>query len=219
MKTIDGLSYDDRGLVTAVAQDARTGEVLMLAWMNAEAVARTIETGFAHFWSRSRRSLWRKGETSGNELHIEEIRVDCDGDALLLRVIPRGPACHTGETSCFHRRLADSPPAVGAEEDARFGAIGILGELTDVIRERRDVPIDGSYTTRLFAGGIERIAKKVGEEAFETCLAAVSQSDERLAEEAADLLYHLLVLLEARGLSLDVACRALAARRRRSKSS
>lgn len=212
MTWIDQLSFDARGLVAGIVQDAKTAEVLMLAWMNREAVKMTVETGTAHFWSRSRNALWKKGETSGNELHVEEIRVDCDGDALLLRVKPLGPACHTGKTSCFFQE----PDASGNLAEATPRAcerLGILADLGDVIRARRNAPEDSSYTARLLAGGVERIAKKVGEEAFETVLAAATQSDERLAEEAADLLYHLLVLLEARDLSLQDACAVLSARR------
>jgi len=211
--TIDDLTYDERGLLPALAQDAQTGEVLMLAWMNREALDRTIETGFAHFWSRSRDALWRKGETSGNTLHVEEIRLDCDADVLLLRVIADGPACHTGERSCFFRVLSSSGEVEPAEKPA-VAALGILAELSSVIRGRRDAETDSSYTARLLAGGPERIAKKLGEEAFETALAALNESDDRLAEETADLLYHLLVLLEARSLSLADACGALERRRR-----
>lgn len=212
MTWMDQLAFDDRGLVAGVVQDAKNGEVLMLAWMNREAIERTLETGAAHFWSRSRNALWRKGETSGNELQVKEVRLDCDADALLLRVEPRGPACHTGKRSCFFRRPDASGDLVPAEPRARERD-GILADLGDVIRERRSAPEDTSYTARLLAGGIERISKKLGEEAFETALAAATQSDERLAEEAADLLYHLLVLLEARNLSLEDACAVLAARR------
>ena len=212
MNWIDQLSFDDRGLVAGVVQDAETGEVLMLAWMNREAVEQTAQSGWAHFWSRSRRSLWRKGETSGNGLRVEEIRVDCDADALLLLVSPQGPACHTGANSCFYRRAMEDGALAPIAESALSG-LQVLTELQQVIRSRRTAHQDDSYTSRLLSGGIERIAKKVGEEAFETALAAAAQSDDRLAEEAADLLYHLLVLLEARNLSLQDACDVLSVRR------
>ena len=213
MTGIEEMRFDERGLVAAVAQDARTGALLMLAYMNREAVEKTLETGVAHFWSRSRQTLWRKGETSGNELRIDEVRIDCDGDAVLLLVRPLGPACHTGSASCFFRRFDGSVAFNPAESEAPFERLAVLGELGEVIGARREESPDRSYTARLLDSGIERIAKKVGEEAFETCLAAATQADDRLAEESADLLYHLLVLLEARGLSIDVACRVLRSRR------
>jgi phosphoribosyl-ATP pyrophosphohydrolase/phosphoribosyl-AMP cyclohydrolase len=163
-------------LRAAVVQDAGTGRVLMLAWMDDEALQRTHETGEAHFYSRSRRSLWHKGETSGNTLAVEEIRDDCDGDAILLRVRPSGPACHTGSVSCF-------APA-----------------LWRTIAERaRDRP-EGSYVAALLERGVRACAQKVGEEAVEAALAAVAEDDERLVGEIADLWFHSYVLLAARGL-------------------
>lgn len=212
MTWIENLAYDDRGLIAAIAQDGQTGDVLMLAWMSREAVERTIDTGVAHFWSRSRGRLWRKGESSGNELQVEEMRLDCDGDTLLLLVKPLGPACHTGEISCFHRTPSESgdlAPVAGST----VSQLRVLDELGTIIRARRDAPADTSYTAQLLAGGVEKISKKVGEECFETAVAAATQSDARLAEEAADLLYHLLVLLEARGLTLAHACAVLDSRR------
>lgn len=165
-------------LTPAIVQDAADGRVLMLAWMDAEALRLTRETGEAWFWSRSRQRLWRKGETSGNVLAVEEIRDDCDGDALLLRVRPAGPACHTGSRSCF-------APALWRT----------------VVERVRDRP-DGSYTASLAEAGIERCAQKLGEEAVEAAVSAVA-GDGRLAEEAADLIYHLYVLLAVAGV--DVA--------------
>ncbi|HEV2852907.1 MAG TPA: bifunctional phosphoribosyl-AMP cyclohydrolase/phosphoribosyl-ATP diphosphatase HisIE [Thermoanaerobaculia bacterium] len=188
---VDELRFDDRGLIPVVVQDVGSGAVLMLAYANREAVERTLETGQAHFWSRSRRSLWRKGETSGNTLAVVDVTPDCDGDALLVRARPAGPACHRGTRSCFE------PNAARLE----------LGWLAAVLEARRGADPETSYTARLLARGIERIAQKVGEEGVETAIAAVSASargagenDERrqaLVGEAADLLYHLLVLLEA----------------------
>jgi len=212
MTWMENLAYDDRGLIAAIAQDEQTGDVLMLAWMNQEAVQRTIDTGVAHFWSRSRCCLWRKGETSGNELYVKQVRIDCDADALLLLVEPLGPACHTGETSCFHRTPGDSGDLTRVDCRIR-PPLGVLDELGTVIRARRNSPTDDSYTARLLVAGVEKIGKKVGEEAFETALAAATQSGDRLAEEAADLLYHLLVLLEARGMTLADACAVLEQRR------
>jgi phosphoribosyl-ATP pyrophosphohydrolase/phosphoribosyl-AMP cyclohydrolase len=164
-------------LRAAIVQDATDGRVLMLAWMDDEALRRTRETGEAWFWSRSRRELWHKGETSGNTLAVEEIRDDCDGDALLLRVRPAGPACHTGSRSCF-------APALWRT----------------VVERVRDRP-EGSYTASLAEAGIERCAQKLGEEAVETALSAVA-GDGRLAEEAADLIYHLYVLLAVAGVDI-----------------
>jgi phosphoribosyl-ATP pyrophosphohydrolase/phosphoribosyl-AMP cyclohydrolase len=184
----DGLVFDANGLVPVVAQDRASGDVLMLAWANAEALARTADTGVAHFWSRSRKVLWRKGETSGNELRVVEARADCDRDTLLLVVEPTGPACHTGARTCFG--------------EASATAAGMLEELRRVVAERAQAPPEESYTARLLAKGPDQVLKKVGEEATEVVLAARVQSDERLAEETADLLYHLLVALHQRGLPL-----------------
>jgi phosphoribosyl-ATP pyrophosphohydrolase/phosphoribosyl-AMP cyclohydrolase len=163
-------------LRAAVVQDAGTGRVLMLAWMDDEALRRTRETGEAHFYSRSRRKLWHKGETSGNTLAVEELRDDCDGDAILLRVRPNGPACHTGSISCF-------APA-----------------LWRTIAERASTRPEGSYVAALLGRGVRDCAQKVGEEAVEAALAAVAEDDERLVAELADLWFHSYVLLAARGL-------------------
>ena len=185
------LHYDDRGLVPVVVQDVGTGAVLMLAYANREAVELTLSTGQAHFWSRSRQSLWKKGETSGNTLQVVEAVADCDGDALLVRALPAGPACHRGTRTCFE------------PNPARLE----LGWLAAVIAERRGADPETSYTAKLLSQGIERIAQKVGEEGVETAIAAVvareSGRREALAGEAADLLYHLLVLLEASGVRPD----------------
>lgn len=188
------IRWDERGLVPAIVQDARTGQVLMLAYMNSEALARTLKTGEAWFWSRSRGERWHKGATSGNTQRVVEIRYDCDADALLLRVEPRGPACHTGHASCFYRRLPGSP-----EEEAQDEPV--LGHLWAIIQERKAHPKEGSYTCRLLAAGEPEILKKVGEEAVEAIVAARCEGDARLVSELADLTYHVLVLLAARGLS------------------
>ncbi len=197
--------FDQDGLVPCVAQDAVTGEVLMLAWMNSEALGKTIETGEVHFFSRSRGELWRKGETSGNLLALVELRVDCDGDALVALVEPAGPACHTGERSCFHRRLADG----GVPDPATAEALGALAR---VIRERGTADPAQSYTARLL-GDPELAAAKVTEEAGEVVDAVLGESDERVAEEGADLLYHLTVLMATRGIGLERALEVLNGRR------
>lgn len=216
---LTALRYDATGLLPVVAQDAFTGRVLMLAWANVEAVAKTLATGEAHFWSRSRNSLWRKGESSGNLLRVLSIEHDCDGDSLLLRVQPAGPACHTGATSCFD-----------GEGDS-FGGLD-LGALERIVAARAGADPENSYTARLLAEGIERMAQKVGEEATEVVIAALAahhgrdpQSEmtgegrqarpQRLVEEASDLLFHLVVLLRASGISTSDLARELSARHRR----
>lgn len=194
------LRFDESGLLPVVVQDRASGDVLMVAWSNAEALERTAETGVAHFWSRSRRALWRKGETSGHEMRVVEARADCDRDTLLLVVEPSGPACHTGARSCF----GDVSPT----------AAGMLEELSRVVADRAGAAPEESYTARLLAGGPGRVLKKIGEEATEVVLAARAESDDRLAEESADLLYHLLVALHQRRLPLARVMDEL--RRRRS---
>ena len=180
----------DGELRAAIVQDAGTGRVLMLAWMDAEAERRTRESGEAWFWSRSREEYWHKGATSGNTMAVEELRDDCDGDALVVRVRPAGPACHTGSLSCF-------APA-----------------LWRTIAERAQSRPEGSYTTKLLDEGIPAVARKVGEEAVEVMVAAFAESDERVVSEAADLIYHLYVLLAARGLDIAAVEDELAARAR-----
>jgi phosphoribosyl-ATP pyrophosphohydrolase/phosphoribosyl-AMP cyclohydrolase len=196
----EGLAFDERGLLPVVVQDRASGDVLMLAWANGEALERTAATGEAHFWSRSRRALWRKGETSGHVLRVRELRADCDRDALLMVVDPEGPACHTGARACFGGAAAT--------------AAGVLDELRRVIAERARTRPEGSYTARLLDKGLDHVLKKVGEEATELVLAAKGEGDARVAEEAADLLFHLLVALEQRGVALSRVLEALAARRR-----
>jgi phosphoribosyl-ATP pyrophosphohydrolase/phosphoribosyl-AMP cyclohydrolase len=184
------IAFDERGLVPCVMQDWRTGEVLTLAYLNAEALRRTRETGEMHFFSRSRQELWHKGATSGNTMAVRAIRYDCDGDAVLALVEPRGPACHTGERSCFHR--GELTPAAPYE---------ILPTLERTIAQRATDRPEGSYTATLLADPA-RIGEKVQEEAEEVARAAREESDERVAEEAADVIYHLAVLLRSRELTL-----------------
>jgi phosphoribosyl-ATP pyrophosphohydrolase/phosphoribosyl-AMP cyclohydrolase len=176
------------GLLPAVVQDARSGTVLMVGYMNEEAYAQTIEKKRVTFFSRSRQELWEKGETSGNFLDLVRIDVDCDGDAILVQANPRGPTCHTGAESCFG-------------EGPQFG-LQFLAELSQTLSERRAAPRPGSYTSELFASGTDRLVQKVGEEALEVVIEGKNTDDTRLLSESADLLFHLMVLLESRGLSL-----------------
>jgi phosphoribosyl-ATP pyrophosphohydrolase/phosphoribosyl-AMP cyclohydrolase len=200
---VDGdISYDERGLVPCVVQDWRTGEVLMLAYMNALALRRTRETGELHFWSRSRGELWHKGATSGHTQALRALRLDCDGDTLLALVDPAGPACHTGERTCFHRGELDPP----APHEA-------LPALERTLRRRAADRPAGSYTVALLDDP-ELTGAKVREEAEEVARAAREETDDRVDEEAADVVYHLLVLLAGRGRSLADVERVLDARRR-----
>ena len=199
---VSTINFDDTGLVPCIVQDAGSGEVLMLAYMNAEALARTLDTRELHFWSRSRSELWHKGASSGNVQHLEAIRYDCDADALLALVAPAGPACHTGQRTCFYR--GDLEPAATHE---------VLPALERTIASRAAERPDGSYTVALLANPA-RIGEKVQEEAEEVARAAREESDERVAEEAADVLYHLCVLLAGRGLTLADAELVLDGRRR-----
>ena len=199
---LDQIEFDDDGLVPCVVQDWSTGEVLTLAYMNREALERTLSSGETHFWSRSRQELWHKGETSGNVQRVRSLRYDCDGDALVALVDPAGPACHTGERTCFYRTLGE--PQVAVHE--------ALPALARTLAERRrDLP-EGSYTTELLKAGVTRIGEKIEEEAEEAARAAREESDERLREEAADVLYHLGVLLEARDMTYADAFDELTAR-------
>ena len=205
MSAPEEIRYDEGGLVPVVAQDADTGEVLMLAYANREAVERTVETGEAHYYSRSREELWHKGSTSGNTQKVIEVRLDCDGDALLYRVEPAGPACHTGERSCFFTTLAGSDG-----EALNLGRT--LTRLAGTIAGRHQEMPEGSYTAKLFERGAGYTAQKLGEEAVEVVVAALE--NDRLAEETADLLYHLLVLLEERGVGVGEVARVLDERHR-----
>jgi phosphoribosyl-AMP cyclohydrolase / phosphoribosyl-ATP pyrophosphohydrolase len=198
---VDEIDYNENGLAPCVMQDSRTGEVLTLAYVNEEALRLTRETGQMHFWSRSRGKLWRKGESSGNVMRVVALRWDCDSDALLALVYPSGPACHTGERTCFHH--GDLAPTPGEA----------LPVLERTIAERRKSRPQGSYTAELLADP-PRIGEKVREEAAEVARAAEDEPDERVAEEAADVLYHLAVLLASRGLDMDDAFEVLNARRR-----
>ncbi|AUJ60338.1 bifunctional phosphoribosyl-AMP cyclohydrolase/phosphoribosyl-ATP diphosphatase HisIE [Bacillus velezensis] len=201
MKQADELRFDEAGLIPAIVQDAASKEVLTLAYMNRESYEKTIETKETWFYSRSRRELWHKGATSGNTQKVKAIRYDCDQDALVVLAEPSGPACHKGSYSCFSMEKADAQD--------RFG---ILNELESVIAKRQAEMPDGAYTTYLFREGVDKILKKVGEEAAEVIIAAKNRDHEELKWEAADLLYHLLVLLREQSLPLDDVLDVLAKR-------
>ena len=191
------VKLNEQGLVPAIAQDADTGQVLMLGYMNPGSLKRTVEGTQVWFYSRSREDLWHKGEVSGNYLNLKEAWLDCDGDTILLKVKPDGPACHTGETSCFFTPMDQLPEEYEATEPGS----GILDELFALIRDRQRDPPEGSYTAQLLQEGTSRIAQKVIEEAGETAIAAVEGNQKDLPKEVADLLYHTLVLLASSGVT------------------
>lgn len=194
---IENIAFDEKGLVPAIVQDANTGEVLTLAYMNQESLKLSIEKGETWFFSRSRNELWHKGETSGNTQKIKQISYDCDQDALVVKVIPEGPACHTGTTSCFSETLFE------AEGSSSKTPASFLFDLESVVAERKSTMPEGSYTTYLFNEGVDKILKKVGEEASEVIIAAKNRSHEELSLESADLLYHLIVLFQEQELPLQ----------------
>ncbi len=217
MSAVDELRWDGQGLIPAVVQEAGTGELLMLAWMDRGALTETLETGLAHFWSRSRQALWQKGETSGHRQHVEAIYTDCDRDALLLLVHQEGVACHTGSRTCFFNELAvGAPPRPTVGQDlpsAPRPTVGqsppswegprILDVVERVIQSRKAEPTPRSYVAGLFQKGEAQICRKVGEEASEVVAAALGgEGDARLVEEVADLWFHTMVLLGGRGISL-----------------
>lgn len=189
------VKLDDKGLVPAIAQDVNTGDVLMLGYMNPGSLKRTLEGGDVWFYSRSRSDLWHKGEISGNYMRVKSASVDCDGDTIILKVEPDGPVCHTGNATCFFTDL-DEFPEFSREEKGP----GILEELFAVIQDRKEAMPEGSYTTKLFQDGAERISQKVIEEGGETALAGMTGDKDHLVRETADLLYHVLVLLSANGV-------------------
>ncbi|WP_019640599.1 bifunctional phosphoribosyl-AMP cyclohydrolase/phosphoribosyl-ATP diphosphatase HisIE [Paenibacillus fonticola] len=208
------IQWDAGGLVPAIVQDAYTKDVLMLAYMNRDSLKKSLETGQTWFWSRSRSELWNKGATSGNTQQIVSLRYDCDGDTLLVEVRRQGPACHTGEDNCFYRVAATSGAAESAagERTAGTGTVAnggmdqrfaVLAGLEQLIAERYKERPEGAYTTYLFDKGIDKILKKVGEEAAESIIAAKNGDNDELRYEVSDLIYHLLVLLQERGLPLD----------------
>jgi len=215
--------FDNNGLICAVAQDFATGKVLMQAYMNAEALNLTLQTGQAHYWSRSRKRLWRKGEESGHMQTVREISLDCDGDCVLLKVDQTGAACHTGAETCFFNPLAGAANARrGLAASMLFGgknkdepktaadtASSVLHEIAQTVKNRAANPEEGSYTNYLLDKGVDKICKKIGEESAETIVAAKNGDNLELSNELADLLYHIIVLCENRGLDLDAVFKTL----------
>lgn len=189
---IDELQFDEKGLLPAIVQDASSGKVLTLAYMNKESLLKTIETNETWFFSRSRQELWNKGETSGNKQKVIQISYDCDQDALLVQVEPAGPACHKNEVSCFHNTLYTNELPVQE----------IIPQIVERIKDRRENPVEGAYTTYLFNKGIDKILKKVGEESSEVIIAAKNEDKEEMTAEISDLTYHVLVLMEQSGVSI-----------------
>ncbi|WP_433744535.1 bifunctional phosphoribosyl-AMP cyclohydrolase/phosphoribosyl-ATP diphosphatase HisIE [Falsibacillus pallidus] len=209
--TIESIKYDEKGLVPAIVQDASTKEVLTLAYMNEESLKKSIETGETWFFSRSRQELWHKGETSGNTQRIIQIKYDCDKDALVVLVLPNGPACHKGTTSCFEETLYEEKSAID-EVEGNVQPAEILTKLEELIKEREAARPEGAYTTYLFEKGVDKILKKVGEEASEVIIAAKNRDKEELKWETADLLYHVMVLLREQDLAFDEVLKVLAKR-------
>ena len=189
-----------QGLVPAIIQDAETRQVLMLGYMNRQAYDLTVMTGKVTFWSRTRKTTWTKGETSGNYLHVVDIKNDCDNDTLLIRVNPVGPVCHTGTDTCWGEK---NTPMLATKRDEASTPLLFLSELQDFIEERHRQMPEGSYTTSLFRDGLNRMAQKVGEEALELVIEAVNGTDERMIYEGSDMLYHLLVLMTSKGLRIE----------------
>ena len=207
---LEKICFDQKGLVPAVVQDVSTGTVLMLAYMNRESLAKTIETGTTWFYSRSRQELWNKGATSGHMQHVREMYYDCDGDTLLVKVEQVGAACHEGTFSCFSRKFGD---AESTQTDRPVTPEDVLPELYEVIEDRRQNPVEGSYTHSLFEKGQDKILKKVGEEAAETIIASKNNSQGEVIYEMADLWYHCLVLLAWHDIGLEELLSELGKRR------
>lgn len=204
----DELRWGDDGLLPVIVQDARSKAVLTLAHANREALARTLATRSTWLWSRSRQALWNKGETSGNVQHVVAVRYDCDADALLYEVEPAGPACHTGATTCFHHALMEpAPEAPSAAQEGDFAKA--IAHLERVIEQRRGASVDSSYVAKLLHGGVDRIGKKIGEEATEVVIAAKNGDRAELTWEVGDLLFHTLVLMHEQGVSIDEIGREL----------
>lgn len=210
MIEIENLKFDEKGLIPAVVQDARSKQVLTVAYMNKESLQKTIETGETWFYSRSRGELWHKGETSGNTQKVISITTDCDQDALVVEVVPAGPACHKGTTSCFTETVV---------EKGHVGSVGIIPELVEIIKKREEEMPEGAYTTYLFTEGIDKICKKVGEEATEVVIGAKNRNPEEVKWEAADLIYHLLVLLQEQKISVYDVLDVLVERHKQKRAS
>lgn len=199
--TENGFKFDEHGLLPAVVQDWLDGTVLMLGYMNQDAITQTLATKTVHFWSRSRKKLWEKGETSGHKLHVKELFIDCDQDTILIKAQPVGPTCHTGERACFFSRL-DEQGRIG-EQKTQEACGGILEAVLRTIRDRRANPQSGSYTTKLFEGGHDKILKKVAEEAGEVLLASKGGKKEEIIYEVADLFFHTLMVLGYHDVALE----------------
>ena len=193
---VDELKFNDKGLIPAILQDYKSGRVLMMAYMNKEAYKKTIKTSKATFWSRSRQKIWVKGESSGNYQYVKDIKIDCDKDTLLLLVDPQGPACHTGNESCFYRKIDE----IFNDKD---NDLSFLNELYKIIVDRKENPTKNSYTSKMLKKGIDRIGKKIGEEASEVIIAAKNEDKEEIIYESADLIYHLMIMLVLNNISLD----------------
>ncbi|MEW6245240.1 MAG: bifunctional phosphoribosyl-AMP cyclohydrolase/phosphoribosyl-ATP diphosphatase HisIE [Nitrospirota bacterium] len=210
MNDQSSMAFDEQGLIPAVVQDWRDGTVLMLGYMNREAISKTLETRSVHFWSRSRKTLWEKGETSGHRLLVKDLFVDCDRDTVLVKAEPVGPTCHTGERSCFFSRVTDQGTPETEKTTEAFG--GILERIYQTIQDRRASPKPGSYVSTLLEGGVDRILKKVAEEAGEVLLAAKNGKREDIVYEVADLLFHTLLVLGYHRITLDEIYQELAKR-------
>ena len=197
---INTLKFDASGLIPAVVQNIETNEVLMVAYMNADTIKQTLETGRATFWSRSRQEVWVKGDTSGNYMYVKEVRVDCDCDCLVVLVNPAGPACHTGNRSCFFRKIEDGKLVEDAKEQTKTD---VFAREQAVVMDRKEHPEEGSYTNYLFDKGEDKILKKVGEEAAEVVIAGKNRDKDEISYETADLIYHLTVMLVDNGMTLE----------------
>lgn len=203
MDFIKNIKFDEKGLVPAVVQDAETGAVLMMAYMNEESLLKTVETKETWFFSRSRNELWNKGATSGNTQAVVEMSYDCDGDTILVKVIQKGVACHTGEYSCFFNKIVESES--GASYD-------VLDRLYALVKDRKENPVEESYTNYLFDKGVDKILKKVGEESAEVIIGAKNDSSEEVIYESSDLVYHMVVLLVQMGISISDIKKELSSR-------
>ncbi len=202
------VKFDDKGLVPAIIQDNITGDVLMLGYMNREALEKTIKDGRVHFYSRSRKRIWMKGESSNVYLYVSSIKLDCDGDAILILVNSNGPVCHTGESSCFFANISQEPP---------FPVYNFPYKLYERIQERKRNPTEGSYTSKILRKGVEKIARKVGEEALELVIASLERKREEVIYETADLVYHTIVLLSALEIQISEIIDELVKRYREQK--
>lgn len=211
MNILDNVKFDEKGLVPAIAQDYISGKIYMLAYMNKEALELTLKTNKATFYSRSRNCLWVKGEHSGSFLNVHEILIDCDMDTLILKVDAMGPVCHTGNITCFYRKVDENGEVL--EDTTDKNSLAILKEVYDVIVDRKNNPKEGSYTNYLFEKGIDKMLKKVGEEAAEVIIASKNPDTSELRWEASDLLYHLMVVMVERGLSWTDIVKELSGRR------